>query len=107
MPDVDVVDGRRSSDVDVRSMAVDHVVLSVSVNRPDEQVFEGQFVQFTEDGGVRLRPWSIRWATPAQLDDMADAAGLELSARLGDMAGSPFTDASSQQVSVYRRADAR
>ena len=26
-------------------------------------------------GGVRLRPWSIRWATPAQLDGMADRAG--------------------------------
>ena len=64
-----------SSEVTVRSMTVDHVVLSVSVNRPDEQLAEGQFVQFSEGGGVRLRPWSIRWATPEQLDAMAAAAG--------------------------------
>ncbi len=103
VPDVRTGDG--SSEVTVRSMAVDHVVLSVSVNRPDEQRFEGQFVQLTESGGVRLRPWSIRWATPAQLDDMAADAGLHLVERSGDMAGAPFTDDSRQHVSVYRRTD--
>jgi SAM-dependent methyltransferase len=104
VPDVHAGDG--SSEVSVRSMAVDHVVLSVSVNRPDEQLFEGQFVQFSERGGVRLRPWSIRWATPRQLDDMAGAAGLRLVERVGDMAGTPFTDDSRQHVSMYSRTDA-
>jgi len=93
-----------SSEVSVRSMAVDHVVLSVSVNRRDEQVAEGQFVQFSEDGGVRLRPWSIRWATPEQLDQMATAAGLRLEMRFGDMTGTAFSDDSAQHVSIYRRA---
>ena len=87
-------------------MAVDHVVLSVSVNQPDEQIAEGQFVQFSEDGGVRLRPWSIRWATPGQLDAMAAAAGLELDERTADMAGTPFAADSEQHVSIYRRARA-
>ena len=105
VPHADATDG--SSEVTVRSMAVDHVVLSVSVNRPDEQVAEGQFVQFSEAGGVRLRPWSIRWATPEQLDSMAAAAGLHLDARLGDMTGTAFTDDSAQHVSVYRRTDER
>jgi SAM-dependent methyltransferase len=94
-----------SSNVTVRSMAVDHVVLSVSVNRQDEQLAEGQFVEFSQDGGVRLRPWSIRWATPGQLDAMATAAELQLDARFGDMAGTSFTDDSTQHVSIYRRAD--
>jgi SAM-dependent methyltransferase len=93
-----------SSNVTVRSMAVDHVVLSVSVNRQDEQLAEGQFVEFSQDGGVRLRPWSIRWATPGQLDAMATAAGLQLDARFGEMAGTAFTDDSTQHVSIYRRA---
>jgi SAM-dependent methyltransferase len=92
------------SEVTVRSMAVDHVVLSVSVNRHDQQVAEGQFVQFSQDGGVRLRPWSIRWATPEQLDAMATAAGLRLDVRFGEMTGTPFTDDSAQHVSIYRRA---
>ncbi|MGB0114269.1 MAG: class I SAM-dependent methyltransferase [Ilumatobacteraceae bacterium] len=92
-----------SSDVSVRSMATDHVVLSVSTNRPAEQRAEGQFVQFSERDGVRLRPWSIRWATPRQLDVMADAAGLALESRFADMAGTEFTDDSAQHVSVYRK----
>ncbi len=103
VPHADAADG--SSEVTVRSMAVDHVVLSVSVNRPDEQLAEGQFIQLSEDGGVRLRPWSIRWATPEQLDAMAATAGLRLDARFGDMAGEAFTDDSAQHVSIYRRAD--
>jgi SAM-dependent methyltransferase len=104
VPASDGVDGgATSSEVTVRSMAVDHVVLSVSVNRPDEQLAEGQFVQFSHDGGVRLRPWSIRWATPEQLDAMATAAGLRLDARFGDMTGTAFTDDSAHHVSIYRR----
>jgi SAM-dependent methyltransferase len=91
-----------TSEVTVRSMAVDHVVLSVSVNRREEQRADGQFVQFSQDGGVRLRPWSIRWATPEQLDAMATAAGLRLDARFAEMAGTEFTDDSAQHVSIYR-----
>jgi SAM-dependent methyltransferase len=92
-----------SSMVDVRSMAVDHVVLSVSSHRHGDQRAEGQFIQLSESGGVRLRPWSIRWATPPQLDAMATAAGLRLADRWADMAGAPFTDDSTQHVAVYRR----
>ena len=105
VPDFGPGDG--ASEVGVRSMAVDHVVLSVSVNRPEEQLAEGQFVQFSESGGVQLRPWSIRWATPEQLDAMATTAGLRLDERVGDMAGVAFTDDSTQHVSVYRRTAAR
>ena len=94
-----------SSEVGVRSMAVDHVVLSVSVNRPIDQTVEGQFIQFSEDSGVRLRPWSIRWSTIEQLDAMANAAGLRLDARFADMAGSAFTADSAQHVSIYRSAE--
>jgi len=90
------------SDVSVRSMAADHVVLSVSQHRPDDQRAEGQFVEITESGGVRLRPWSIRWATPAQLDEMASAAGFVVETRSADMAGAPFDDDSPGHVTVYR-----
>ncbi|MFK8024518.1 MAG: class I SAM-dependent methyltransferase [Ilumatobacter sp.] len=89
-------------EVGVRSMTTDRVVLSVSDHRPDEQRTSGQFVELTEAGGVRLRPWAIRWAEPAELDAMAAAAGLQLERRLADMAGAPFDDHSVQHVSVYR-----
>ncbi len=90
----------------MRTLAVDHVVLSVSVDDPDNQRAEGQFVHISESGGVRLRPWSIRWATPAQLDEMADRAGLTLVERCSDMAGARFDDDSTQHVSIYTKPGA-
>jgi SAM-dependent methyltransferase len=101
VPDPDVLGGPA---VTVRSMAVDHVVLSVSEQRPDEQTADGQFVEFTEAGGIRLRPWSIRWATPTQLDAMAMAAGFTVESRWGDMSRAPFDDDSTHHVTVYRLA---
>jgi SAM-dependent methyltransferase len=102
VPDADQASG---SDVSVRSMEVDRVVLSVSRHSPDGQQASGQFVEFTESGGVRLRPWSVRWATVEQLDAMAAAAGFDREARFGSMSGEPFTDDSAQHVTVYRLAN--
>jgi SAM-dependent methyltransferase len=99
VPDLDAPAG---GDVSVRSMASDKVVLSVSDHRPEEQRTSGQFVEFTEAGGVRLRPWAIRWATTEQLDAMAAAAGFELEQRFADMAGAEFDDLADHHVSVYR-----
>jgi len=96
--------GGPASDVTVRSLAADRVVLSISHSDPEGQRAEGQFVELTESGGVRLRPWSIHWATPAQLDAMAGAAGLVLDRRWGAMDRSPFDETSTRHVSLYRRA---
>lgn len=106
VPDV-ATQAATPTDVSVRSMAVDRVVLSVTVNTPEDQRAEGQFVELTEAGGVRLRPWSIRWATPAQLDAMAAAAGLTLADRWEDTAMAPFDDTSTAHVSVYVTGDRR
>jgi len=95
------------TDVSVRSLAADRVVLSITVNEPEDQRADGQFVEFTESGGVRLRPWSIRWATPEQLDAMAAAAGMTLAERWEDMTMTPFDDDSSTHVSVYVTSDRR
>lgn len=95
-------DGGRTSAVDLRTMTADRVVLSVSRSDPATQLAEGQYVELTHGGGVRLRPWSIRWASPAQLDDMAAAAGLHLDARWGGFDRSPFRHDGDRHVSVYR-----
>jgi SAM-dependent methyltransferase len=100
VPDLDAPAGAH---VTVRSIEVGRVVLSVFDNDPAAQRTTGQFVELTEAGCVRLRPWAVRWATPAELDEMAAAAGLVLEARWADMAGAPFDDHSSGHVSVYRR----
>lgn len=89
--------------VRVRTLAADRVVLAVSRTDPAAQRVEGQYVEFTAVGGVRLRPWSVRWATPRQLDAMAAAAGLTLESRWGGWAGQPFAPDSARHVSVYSR----
>ncbi|MGA9277511.1 class I SAM-dependent methyltransferase [Ilumatobacter sp.] len=89
-------------DVSVRSLAADRVVLSVSDHRPDDQRTSGQFVELTESGGVRLRPWAIRWAPPEELDAMALDAGLELVGRCADMAGTAYDSDADRHVSIYR-----
>lgn len=94
---------RDGDSVTVRTMTADRVVLSIARHHAGEQTAEGQFVELTEAGGVRLRPWSIRYSTPAELDAMAAAAGLELEARRLDMAGHAFDDDADRHVSVYRQ----
>jgi SAM-dependent methyltransferase len=101
VPDPDAPAG---GDVSVRSINVDRVVLSVSDHEPTIQRTSGQFVEFTEAGGVRLRPWAIRWAMPDELDDMAGAAGFVLESRVADMTGAPFDDHSAHHVTTYRLA---
>ena len=91
------------SQVSVRSLAVDRVVLSVTQARVDEQLAEGHFIDITEAGGVRLRPWSIRWVTLQQLDAMATTAGLALADRWEAFDKSPFGPTSARHVSVYRK----
>ncbi|MEO5723901.1 MAG: class I SAM-dependent methyltransferase [Ilumatobacteraceae bacterium] len=87
--------------VTLRSMTADRVVLSVSRSDHAAQVVEGQYVEITEDGGVRLRPCSIRYALPAELDAMATAAGMHLVHRWGSFAMDPFEVDSERHVSVY------
>jgi SAM-dependent methyltransferase len=91
----------RGSRVTVRSMSVDAVVLSASVHDTAAQVAEGQFIEISEAGGVRLRPWSIRWADPAELDAMATKSGLVRSERWADYDRSPFDASSARHVTVY------
>jgi ubiquinone/menaquinone biosynthesis C-methylase UbiE len=90
------------SSVSVRSLAVDRVVLSVSLHDPAASTAAGQFVEISETAGVRLRPWSIRYATPAELDAMAERAGFWLEHRWTSFAEPAFDDDADRHVSVYR-----
>ena len=90
-----------ASSITVRSIAADRVVLSVSTANAPQQLAEGQFIDITETGGVRLRPWSIRWVTPTQLDAMATEAGLMLNQRWEAFDRTPFTTESERHVSVF------
>lgn len=101
-----VPDDREGPIVTVRSMTATEVVLSVSQHDPASQRASGQFVELVDGERVRLRPWSIRYAAPSELDAMAGDAGLTLVQRWEDVSGSPFGDDSAQHVSVYARPHA-
>ena len=90
-----------SESVTVRSVTADRVVLSVSVSDAASQTARGQYIDITEAGGVKLRPWSIRYAAPDELDDMAERAGLQLTDRFESFDKAPFTSDSPRHVSVY------
>jgi SAM-dependent methyltransferase len=94
----------RQDELALRSMRVDEVVLSVSRATSDQRV-EGQYISISEAGGVRLRPWAIRWCTPDQLDDMARRGGLAPVGRWASFTGEPFDEHSARHVTAYAVAD--
>ena len=55
------------------------------------------------DGSVRYDVGHFRYAWPAELDLMAQLAGLELEHRFADWDKSPFTSESKSHISVYRK----
>jgi SAM-dependent methyltransferase len=88
--------------VRVRSIEVDEVVLECSRHMPDEQQVFSQLVTLSE-AGTKLYPIALRYAWPAQLDDMARAAGLRRRDRWSSWTREPFTDDSEFHVSVYEK----
>lgn len=97
------LDAAPRSSVGVSRMATDELVLSATLLDRDAQRISGQHVEITA-GGIRLRPWQLRWLTPAQLDELAAEVGLERSERYADWDESPFDATSDRHVSVFRPA---
>ena len=92
--------------VEVHTLSADRVVLRISRQDPVAHTLTGQHVEFTESGGVRLRPWHLRYVGPEDLDRYAADAGLTLEARWADWTGRPFDDDATAHVSVYRAGPA-
>ena len=72
----------------------------VARNDDDTQTAQGHYISFSEAGGVRLRPWAIRWSTVEQLDAMAATAGFVVAERWEDAQRTPFTTESPRHVTV-------
>ncbi len=78
-------------------------VVATELDR-EAQVIVGQHVE-VGPGGVRFRPWRLRWATTDQIDGFARSAGLLLAERHGGWSGGEAWDPGGDtHVSVYRRA---
>lgn len=93
---------RHGDAISIRTLESDRVILSISRHDSERQQAEGQFVELTQDGGVRLRPWAIRYATPDQLDDLAEQAGFTLEQRWEGFGRTRFDADSARHVSIYR-----
>jgi SAM-dependent methyltransferase len=106
----DVLDGGAGAaaerSVTPRRITADEVVLTVSQVDPVAQTITGQHVHLSE-GGIRLRPWHLRYLDPEQLDALAAGAGLELVQRRAGWRDEPFTSGSDVHVSTYRRSNVR
>ena len=100
----DVTRYARGEYTGVRRLEPDWVMLNVSRHDPVSQTVDTQLVVLGA-GGVRLQPIRLRYAWPAELDLMAQLAGLRLLHRWGGWRREPFTAASTAHVSVYGRAE--
>ena len=100
VPDPGAFRGGRS--VQLVTVGEDEVQLQAAELFPAEQFMRVVKVRVT-DGGVRLLPATHRYAWPAELDLMAQLAGLEREHRWADWSRTPFGDTSTDHVSVYRR----
>ncbi|MGH8945640.1 MAG: class I SAM-dependent DNA methyltransferase [Acidimicrobiia bacterium] len=76
--------------------------LELTVHQPAAQRVRSTIVRFLDEGTRRL-PVEIRYSWPAELDLMARLAGLALEERWEWYDKTPFTDASTRHVSVYRK----
>lgn len=86
----------------VTAVESDRAGLKISRHDPVAQRLKSQHVVL-RDGEVRLYPVEVRYAWPAELDLMAELAGLHLRHRWGGWRREPFGPESARHVSVYGR----
>jgi methyltransferase family protein len=98
VPDLSRFDrGQRVAAMDIRS---DEVRLDVTQSDPVGQTSTTQHVVIRQDG-VRLFPVRLRFAYVAEMDLMANVAGLRLRERFADWDRTPFGSGSQKHISVY------
>ncbi|MCH7788331.1 MAG: class I SAM-dependent methyltransferase [Acidobacteria bacterium] len=97
-PSQSTIGGVGFADVDTSEL-----VLTVSVQHPDEQVIRGQHIGVA-DGVVQLRPWILHYASPDELDELANAVGLESTRRCADWTGREWTRGDARHISWYTRS---
>lgn len=90
--------------MNVVDVAHDSVTLDVSTVDLARQVVESQYVELRDGARPELRPIRLRYIWPAELDLMAELAGLRLRDRWSDWRRSPFGSHSAVHVSLYERA---
>lgn len=85
-----------------KKLDMDQVWLEAATHDPVKQLIEMQRIRITSDG-MKLVPLPMRYAYPAEIDLMAQLAGLTLKHRWGGWDKSPFTPQSTFHISVYQK----
>ena len=100
VPGTDESDEERH--VEVRSVTEDSVELRLHSYDYRAQTFIRQTIVIT-DGSVQLKPFSLHYRWPEQIDALAAQAGLQLENRYANWQREPFGPASTDHISVYRK----
>ena len=82
------------------------MLLEAALLHPAAQRMTTTKIRLARDG-VQLLPAHHRYAWPAELDLMAELAGMTLESRWSDWTRRPFTDDSREHVSVYQLGEAQ
>lgn len=85
-------------------IGTDRVVLEAARHDPVHQRIDEQHI-FISGNAVRLRPVAYRYLWPAELDLMAELAGLRLRDRFGGWQREPFTAGSASNLSIFEHDD--
>lgn len=93
----------RHQSVSVEDLGATSARIEVAEHDPAAQTIRATRVRFGP-GGVELFPYRLRYATPAELDLMAQLAGLTMRDRFGGFDRSPFDRDSTLHVTVYDRS---
>ncbi len=86
--------------VRLSGMGMNGVKIDVSQVDMEKQLITSQHVLLTEQG-TQLYPVKVRYVWPAEMDLMAQLAGMRLRERWSEWDKSPFTSNSTKQISVY------
>jgi SAM-dependent methyltransferase len=97
--------GRYRGDQDVRVIAQNEGEVRLDVSQLDSarQVVTATHVTLGSRGN-QFFPVKLRYAWPAEMDLMAQLAGMQLRERWGHWDRRPFTSASGKHISIYGRA---
>ena len=88
------------TDATHRSTSTGQIMSRWQVNR-DSQVISGVFTQVSGNAPNISRPYSVRYASVAQVDEMAHEAGLVVEQRWSSYTHEVFTESSVRQITVY------
>lgn len=105
VPDLDRFDKWNTRMAVSSISSVDTHVYEMSIYDPVRQRVSSHTVRRGSDGETVVLPVEVRFAWPAELDLMAQLAGLELEDRFGWYDLRPFNDRSTSHMSIYVKPD--